>query len=88
MIAEHLHSLFWDVNLESFKPELHPGYTILRVLEYGDRRAVAWLKQTFSEAQIREVIRSERRFSRKSAGFWALVYGIPAGEVSALRSAQ
>jgi len=84
MIPQHLQPLFWDVDLASFHPELHPGYTILRVLEYGDQPAVAWLKQTFSEAQIREVIRGERRLSRKSAGFWALVYGIPAREVRAL----
>jgi hypothetical protein len=86
MLPQHLHPLFWDVNLESFDPEWHPGYTILRVLEYGDQQAVAWLRQTFSAAQIREVIRGERRLSRKSAGFWALVYGIPANEVTALSS--
>jgi hypothetical protein len=86
MIPQRLHPLFWDVNADSFSPESHPGYAILRVLEYGDQQAVSWLRQTFSEAQIREVIRSERRLSRKSAGFWALVYGIPANEVRALSS--
>ena len=32
----------------------------------------------FSEPEILRVLRAERRLSRKSANFWALVYGIPA----------
>lgn len=84
MIPRHLHPLFWDVNLDNFHPESHPEYTILRVLEYGDEQAAAWLRHAFPEAQIKEVIRTERRLSRKSANFWALVYGIPAAEVRAL----
>jgi hypothetical protein len=48
------------------------------VLEFGDKQAVKWMKETFSEGQIPEVIRTERRLSRKSANFWALVYHIPA----------
>ncbi len=86
MIPRHLYPLFWDVNPDAFEPRSHPQYTIFRVLEYGDGEAVAWLKQTFTEAEIKEVIRTERRLSRKSANFWALVYGIPAHEVKALSS--
>jgi len=86
MTPQRLQPLFWDVNCETFDPAAHPAYAILRVLEYGDQQAVAWLKQTFSGAQIREDIRGDRRLSRKSAGFWALVYGILANEVRALSS--
>ena len=45
---------------------------------------MAWLRQTFSEAEIRRVLRDERRLSEKSANFWALVYKIPTREVAAL----
>jgi hypothetical protein len=62
-----------------------PAYTIARVLEHGDDKAVAWLRDTFSEAQIVEVLRTERRLSRKSANFWALVYHVPPEEVPALQ---
>ena len=88
MIPQHLHSLFWDVNLDSFNPHANPDYTISRVLEFGDERAVAWMKGTFSEAEIKRVIRTERRLSRRSANFWALVYEIASHEVAALRPAQ
>jgi len=88
MIPQHLQSLFWDVNLDNFNPTAYPDYTIARVLEFGDDRAVAWMKKTFSEAEIMRVLRTERRLSRKSANFWALVYGIASHEVAALKPAH
>jgi len=85
MIPQYLHPLFWDVNLASFNPATYPDYTIARVLEIGDEKAVKWMKENFSEADIKRVIATERRLSRKSATFWALVYGIAPEEVVALR---
>jgi hypothetical protein len=78
--------LFWDVNLDNFNPAAYPDYTIARVLELGDENAVKWMKATFPEADVRRVIATERRLSRKSANFWALVYGIAPDDVAALRS--
>ncbi len=85
MIPQHLHPLFWDVNLGNFNPTAYPDYTIARILELGDEKAVKWMKETFSEAEIKRVISTEQRLSRKSANFWALVYGIAAENVAALR---
>jgi len=75
------------VNLDNFNPAAYPDYAIARVLELGDENAVKWMKATFSEADVRRVIATERRLSRKSANFWALVYGIAPNDVAALRSA-
>ncbi len=88
MIPSNLQTLFWDTNLDTFDPEAYPDYTIFRVLEFGDEPAVAWLGQTFSEAEIRRVLCTERRLSRKSANFWALVYGVPRNEVAALNQTR
>jgi hypothetical protein len=84
MVPSHLHTLFWDVDVSAFEPSEYPDYTILRVLELGDQDAVRWLRSTFSEPEILGVLRTERRLSRKSANFWALVYGVPADAVAAL----
>lgn len=86
MIPRHLHPLFWDVKLDNFNSAAYPDYAIARVLELGDENAVKWMKATFSEAEVRQVISTERRLSRKSANFWALVYGIAPNDVAALRS--
>ena len=84
MIPQHIRPLFWEIDAEGFDPQSYPRYTIGRVLEWGDMRAYAWLKETFSEGQIKNVILSERRLTRRSANFWSLVYGLPRGEVAAL----
>ena len=87
MIPQHLHPLFWDVNLDSFNPTLFPDYTIARILELGDEIAVKWMRENFSESEIKRVIATERRLSKKSANFWALVYGMVPDDVAALRPA-
>jgi hypothetical protein len=46
------------------------------------------LKDTFSDAQIVDVVRTERRLSRRSANFWALVYGLSPDQVAALKLAS
>jgi hypothetical protein len=86
VIPQGLAPLFWDIRLDQFNPRAYPDYTIFRVLEYGDDNAVSWLKQTFAETEIRRVLCTERRLSRKSANFWALVYGIPPEEVASLQA--
>ena len=77
--------MFWDLNVDTFDPFEQPTYTIARVLEYGDDEDVAWLRTNFSAAAIADVVRHERRLSRRSANFWALLYGIPPGEIAALQ---
>jgi hypothetical protein len=84
MIPNQLRTLFWDTNAANFNPSAYPDYTIFRILEFGDDEAIAWLRETFSEDEIRRVLRTERRLSPKSANFWALVYQIPASQVAAL----
>ena len=86
MIPQHLRALFWDTNVAKFNPAAFPQYAIARVLEFGDEKAITWLRETFSKNDVIEVVRTERRLSRRSANFWALVYRIPADQVAALKS--
>jgi hypothetical protein len=88
MIPQYLHTLFWDTNLDDFNPLAFPTYTIGRILEYGNEDAIGWLKNSFSEAEIVDVLRVERRLSRRSANFWALVYHLPPDQVAALKMAS
>jgi hypothetical protein len=83
MLPEFLRPFFWDVNPAEFSAPDYPDYTIARLLEYGDDRAIGWLRATFSEEDIKRVLRAERRLTRRSANYWALLYGIPHEEVAA-----
>lgn len=86
MLPRSLRTLFWDIDADAFVPEDWPDYAIFRVLEYGEEDAIAWMRRTFSESEIRRVIRTEHRLTRKSANFWALVYEIDENDVAALRA--
>jgi len=88
VIPSHLRKLFWDTNPEIFDPHAFSAYTIGRILEYGDRDAIDWLKSSFTKAQIIDVIKTERRLSRRSATFWALAYDLPPKQVAALKLAS
>ena len=88
MIPNDLYHLFWDTDLADFDPAAWPDYTIFRVLECGDIQDFAWLRTVFPEDEIRRVLRTERRLSRKSATYWALIFGIPETHISALGSSS
>jgi hypothetical protein len=85
VIPQHLHQFFWDIDPTRFDPNEFPQYTIARLLELGDQAAIEWLRGSFSQELIRQVICAERRLSRRSANYWALVYGIPREQVAALQ---
>ena len=84
MIPNELQGFFWDIDTQQFNPREHPDYAIGRILELGTEPAVAWMRATFTEEQIKKVIREDRRLSPRSANYWALMYEIPAEEVAAL----
>jgi len=76
MVPEHARPLFWDVDLSTFDPRAFPRYTIERVLEHGGEDDVAWLLTLFSKDDVRDVLRTDRRLSARSANFWALAFGV------------
>jgi hypothetical protein len=46
------------------------------------------LREVFAESEIRRVLCTEHRLSRKSANFWALVYSVPLAGVAALHESR
>lgn len=88
MIPRHARLLFWDIDVERFDPQAYPRYTIERVLEYGDEEDVAWMRRSFREEQIVEVLRTDPHLTPLSATFWALHFGVPTGTVAALQDTR
>jgi hypothetical protein len=86
MIPKHLCPFFWDANTDGFGPLVYPMYTVARLLEYGDAKAISWLKENFSTKMIENVIRTERTLSPRSANFWALIFDIPCEEIASLKT--
>lgn len=85
-VPEQLKHLFWDIDVNTLQLKKHRKYIIARVLEYGNEEAIRWLKSLYEDKEIKEVIKFERRLSRKSATFWARIFHIPRSQVASLNS--
>jgi hypothetical protein len=63
-------------------------WTVVPSLEYGDEEDVAWMRRSFREEQIVEVLRTDPHLTPLSATFWALHFGVPTGTVAALQDTR
>jgi len=84
-LPEFLQKYFWDVDFGKLDPEKKRIYILKRVLNDGDEKAVAWAWKKFSKAELREALVGYRGYSLKSANYWALMLGIPKGDVLCLK---
>lgn len=84
MLPSLIKPYFWDVDPDTVDLSVHAVFLIERILESGDEDAIRWLFARYSRIQVVEVLQSTRRISRRSAGFWANVLGVPARDVSCL----
>lgn len=82
-IPVYIKQLFWDADKVSIKS--HSGYIIRRILNYGNPLSIKWLKNTFQDSQIKEIVKKSRDLTRRTAFFWAHYYKIPLGSIECLR---
>lgn len=83
-IPQTLYRYFWDVNPKKLT-EKHKQQIIARLLEYGDKEAISWCKERFSEGEIQKSLITNRNLTQKSANFWALIFNIPKNRVLCLQ---
>ncbi|MEK7274599.1 MAG: hypothetical protein AAB110_05035 [Candidatus Desantisbacteria bacterium] len=77
--------LFWDVDRDSVDVEKHRFYIISRIIDYGNIDDIKWMKNTYTEDEIKEIICKKKGISKKSAYFWMAYYKIPIEEVKCLQ---
>ncbi len=80
-LPDFLKPYFWETDLARINRQRHESYIIERVIEYGDDRAIHWLKANFTPAQIARVVRASRAISPNTANLWALILKIPRGKI-------
>jgi hypothetical protein len=76
-----LRRYFWETDLARLDLQQHQFYLVERVIEYGDDRAIRWLRQNYTPAQIAAVVRDSRAISPNTANLWALILNIPRGRI-------
>ena len=80
-----LKKYFWDVEFGKINLDNRKMYVLRRILEYGDERAVRWMRKNFRETEIRDALCNFRGYSQKSANFWAFILGVKKEKVKCLK---
>jgi hypothetical protein len=79
---------FWDFDFDTLNKDDYQQFIIARILEYGDERAMGWMKNSFQVDELKNVVRSSRELSSKSAVFWQLVLNLKKNEILCLRKSS
>lgn len=80
-----LKKYFWEVEFEKINPQKSKIYILRRILEYGDEKAVNWMRKNFKTSEIKNALVNYRGYSLKSANFWSIILDIPRKEVLCLK---
>lgn len=84
-LPNFLKKYFWDVDFKTLDIKKHAPYIIERLLEYGDEKAVFWLKKNAPIRSIRKVLINCRSLSPQSANLWAILLGVPKQKILCLK---
>ena len=72
-----------DFNKLDFKK--NSEYVALRLLEFGDIKALRWLFQNLSKEKIKKMIKKQRALSLRSLYFWSSFLNIPKEKILCLK---
>ncbi len=79
VIPQSVRTCLWSYDIDKIDLTLqdHKIRVILNVLNRGTYDAVLWLRATFSNAEISDVISksSSSEWSKRSIALWSLVFG-------------
>lgn len=76
---------FWDTDFLKLHKENHSQFIIERILEYGDKKDVKWLRNNFNHKEIKKALYNSRNISSKSANFWQLVFNLNKDKILCLK---
>lgn len=80
-----LKKYFWEVEFNKINFQKSKIYILRRILEYGDEKAVNWMRKNFKLSEIKNTLINFRGYSLKSANFWSIMLNIPRKEVLCLK---
>ncbi len=75
-IPSYVQRLFWDVRKETVDPDRHSQFIIRRVLDFGDARALNWLRRTYSDTKLKNIVETKRGLAHKTVVFWTNYYNL------------
>lgn len=78
MLTKILQPIFWYTNNQKLDQKKDKRRIILQILNYGNRRAMAWLFKHYPKSTIKKVLleRGAGELDKKSLNYWCLIFGI------------
>ena len=73
-------NLFWDVRKATVDLKRHSTFIILRVLNFGDVNAIDWLRKTYHDNKLEQVVKAKKGLTPKALAFWTIYFGIKSVE--------
>lgn len=67
---QYLKTYFWDTKLNDINLKTHSPFVIERILEWGDKKSIHWLLDTYGPRDIKSTVIKSRNISPKTANFW------------------
>lgn len=74
-IPPYIVRCLWSFDVNNLDLERHKELLITQVLNYGDWQGVKWLYKTYSEEEIKEVVKHPRRglWFKRVLNFWQIM---------------
>lgn len=84
-LPEFLRPYFWDVRFEDLDFKKSKTFILKRVLDRGNTKTLGWIRQNYTNQEIKKLLLTTRDISPKTANFWALLLGIDKRKVVCLQ---
>ncbi len=84
-LPKSLKKYFWDVNFKNLDKDKYSHFIIERILEYGNKEAVAWMRKNYNQKQIQNALSSSKNLSLKSANFWRIIFRLNKNKILCLK---
>lgn len=85
VLPRFLKKYFWDVDPDQIEIKKQAPDVIGRILEYGDQKAIDWVRKNFRKKEIADCLFRFRFVSPRSANFWAVIYNLPREKIPCLK---
>lgn len=69
-IPAQFEKLFWDCEFNSLEIEHNKTFIAERILMFGDKPALLWLKETYGLAFFKQIAVLNKRLDAKTRNFW------------------
>lgn len=64
---------FWDCRFEDLSMDRHDLFIASRILNFGDWKAVDWLRAHGGKALIQRTVKKRRDLNAKTVNFWDVI---------------